>query len=253
LTIKGAIVLPFPEPRDASLLGTAQLKMLPLPLLLLPPLLAHPAPAASSDSSSQAAAAPPRCNITRWDQLCPAQPSQPAECFACCEAHKHELVAMRCEGPLPGWNYSWADHCAGETPPPWPGTGCTGPQNMTFQCASNYGEGNHPCPSVTQPLCYGFVANKAWGHCCAGHVPGPPPPPPPGPFTLSRLGATKTFDGLGAISGGGATSRLLVDYPPTQREQILDYMFKPSFGASLQILKVEVTPPRHIITARTLH
>ena len=182
------------------------------------------------------------CNITRWNTLCPALPSQPAKCFACCEAHKAELLAMRCEGPLPDWNYSWADHCAGKPPPPYVpgGTGCTGPQNMTVQCASNYGGLNHACPSSSQPLCYGFVANKAWGHCCAGHVPGPPSPPPPGPFTLSRLGANKTFDGLGAISGGGATSRLLVDYPPTQREQILDYMFKPSFGANLQILKVEI-------------
>jgi hypothetical protein len=217
--------------------------MLLLSLLLLPPLLARP-PA----SWAPAAAAPPgpvvpRCNITRWDALCPPQPAQPAKCFACCEAHKAELLAMRCEGPLPGWNFSWGDYCAGEPPPPYVpagGTGCTGPQNMTFQCASNYREGNHPCPSVTQPLCYGFVANKAWGHCCAGHVPGPPAPPPPGPFTLSRLGASQTFDGLGAISGGGATSRLLVDYPPTQRAQVLDYMFKPSFGASLQILKVEI-------------
>ena len=208
-------------------------------LLLLPPLLARP-PTSVSRAAAAAQGLLARCNITRWDQLCPPLPSQPVKCFACCEAHKRELVAMRCEGPLPGWNYSWSDHCAGEAPPPWPGTGCTGPQNMTSQCASNYGEGNHPCPSVTQPLCYGFVANKAWGHCCAGHLPGPPPPPPPGPFTLSRVGATKTFDGLGAISGGGATSRLLVDYPPAQREQVLDYLFKPSFGASLQILKVEI-------------
>ena len=44
----------------------------------------------------------------------------------------------------------------------------------------------------------------------------------------------------GPISGGGATSRLLVDYPAAQQEQILDYLFRPSFGASLQILKVEI-------------
>ena len=48
------------------------------------------------------------------------------------------------------------------------------------------------------------------------------------------------FDGIGAISGGGATSRLLPDYPEEQRNQILDYMFLPSFGASLHMLKVEV-------------
>ncbi|CAE8624763.1 unnamed protein product, partial [Polarella glacialis] len=52
--------------------------------------------------------------------------------------------------------------------------------------------------------------------------------------------ADQPFDGIGAISGGGATSRLLVDYPEPQRSQVLDYLFKPNYGASLQILKVEI-------------
>ena len=46
--------------------------------------------------------------------------------------------------------------------------------------------------------------------------------------------------GIGAISGGGATSRLLIDYPEPQRSQLLDLMFKPFGGAALQILKVEI-------------
>ena len=50
----------------------------------------------------------------------------------------------------------------------------------------------------------------------------------------------RTFDGIGAISGGGGNARLLYDYPATQRSQILDYLFKPGYGAALQILKVEV-------------
>ena len=33
---------------------------------------------------------------------------------------------------------------------------------------------------------------------------------------------------------------LLRDYPSPQREQILDYLFKPNFGANLHILKVEI-------------
>ena len=33
------------------------------------------------------------------------------------------------------------------------------------------------------------------------------------------------FGGVGAISGGGGNSRLLIDYPPAQRDQILDYLF----------------------------
>lgn len=49
----------------------------------------------------------------------------------------------------------------------------------------------------------------------------------------------KVFEGLGAVSAG-ASSRLLMDYPEPQRSQILDYLFKPNYGASLQHLKVEI-------------
>ncbi len=50
----------------------------------------------------------------------------------------------------------------------------------------------------------------------------------------------RTFDGVGAISGGGGNSRLLIDYPPAQRAQILDYLFKPGYGAAVQLLKLEI-------------
>jgi hypothetical protein len=50
----------------------------------------------------------------------------------------------------------------------------------------------------------------------------------------------RTFDGIGAISGGGGNSRLLTDYPAAQQKQILDYLFKPGYGANLQILKAEI-------------
>jgi hypothetical protein len=49
----------------------------------------------------------------------------------------------------------------------------------------------------------------------------------------------RTFDGLGAASAG-ASSRLLVDYPEPQRSEILDYLFRPGYGAALQHLKVEI-------------
>jgi hypothetical protein len=49
----------------------------------------------------------------------------------------------------------------------------------------------------------------------------------------------RVFDGLGAASAG-ASSRLLIDYPEPQRSQILDYLFKPGYGAALQRLKVEI-------------
>ncbi|XP_037113056.1 galactocerebrosidase [Syngnathus acus] len=50
----------------------------------------------------------------------------------------------------------------------------------------------------------------------------------------------QVFDGIGGLSGGGATTRLLVNYAEPYRSQILDYLFKPNFGASLHILKVEI-------------
>ena len=53
-------------------------------------------------------------------------------------------------------------------------------------------------------------------------------------------GLGRSFDGIGGLSGGGSTSKLLVSYPPNLRSEILDYLFKPNFGASLQIIKVEI-------------
>ena len=53
-------------------------------------------------------------------------------------------------------------------------------------------------------------------------------------------GPAKTFHGIGGLSGGGATSVLLPSYAEPQRSEILDFLFKPNFGASLQILKVEI-------------
>ncbi len=59
-------------------------------------------------------------------------------------------------------------------------------------------------------------------------------------ISVSGTSAGLTFGGIGAISGGGGNSRLLTDYPAAQQAQILDYLFKPGYGASLQILKVEI-------------
>ena len=49
----------------------------------------------------------------------------------------------------------------------------------------------------------------------------------------------RVFEGIGGVSAG-ASSRLLIDYPEPQRSEILDYLFKPQYGASLQHLKVEI-------------
>ena len=59
-------------------------------------------------------------------------------------------------------------------------------------------------------------------------------------INVSGTSAGRTFGGIGAISGGGGNSRLLTDYPQQQQQQILDYLFKPGYGANLQILKVEI-------------
>jgi O-glycosyl hydrolase len=59
-------------------------------------------------------------------------------------------------------------------------------------------------------------------------------------ITVTGTGSGRVFDGVGAISGGGGNSRLLVDYPEPQRSQILDYLFKPGYGAAVQVLKIEI-------------
>ncbi len=50
--------------------------------------------------------------------------------------------------------------------------------------------------------------------------------------------AGRIYEGRGAVSAG-ASSELLIDYPEPYRSDILDYLFKPKFGAAFQHLKVE--------------
>src|ERR1700677_191590 len=59
-------------------------------------------------------------------------------------------------------------------------------------------------------------------------------------ITVDGTSSGLTFDGIGAISGGGGNSRLLSDYPAAEQSAIMDYLFKPGYGADLQILKVEI-------------
>jgi galactosylceramidase len=75
-------------------------------------------------------------------------------------------------------------------------------------------------------------------------------------ITLDPSQSGRVFEGIGAVSAG-ASSRLLIDYPEPQRSQILDYLFKPGYGAALQHLKVEIggevnstdgTEPTHMRT-----
>lgn len=57
-------------------------------------------------------------------------------------------------------------------------------------------------------------------------------------ITVDGAGPGRVFGGLGAVSA--SSSRLLFDYPEPQRSELLDYLFKPGYGAALQILKVEI-------------
>jgi len=58
-------------------------------------------------------------------------------------------------------------------------------------------------------------------------------------IAVDGSGTGPVFEGLGAVSAG-ASSRLLIDYPEPERSRILDYLFKPGYGAALQHLKVEI-------------
>ena len=66
----------------------------------------------------------------------------------------------------------------------------------------------------------------------------------PNNATSSTIDATATpwyrYDGVGGLSGGGATSTFLMAYAEPYRSEIMDWMFKPGFAASLDILKVEI-------------
>src|SRR6201996_1113959 len=91
------------------------------------------------------------------------------------------------------------------------------------------------------------VATLLGAACCALAIPSAATAAPARPsaaaataISVNGTSAGRTFDGIGAISGGGGNPRLLTDYPAAQQQQILDYLFKPDYGADLQILKVEI-------------
>ena len=59
-------------------------------------------------------------------------------------------------------------------------------------------------------------------------------------ITVNGNGGDRVYDGVGAVLGGGGNARYLMDYPAAERSQIMDYLFKPGYGASLQLLKLEI-------------
>lgn len=58
-------------------------------------------------------------------------------------------------------------------------------------------------------------------------------------YNVDGSEAHLSYDGHGALSAG-ASSRLLIDYPEPQRGQVLDLLFKPNYGASMDMIKVEI-------------
>ena len=75
-------------------------------------------------------------------------------------------------------------------------------------------------------------------------------------ITINANDQGRTFEGIGVLSAGGNTD-LLKDYPEPYRSDVLDYLFKPKFGAGFQHLKVEIgggenstcgSEPSHAIT-----
>ena len=70
-------------------------------------------------------------------------------------------------------------------------------------------------------------------------APAPADQPGKSAVVLDSGAPGSVFEGIGALSAG-ASSRLLIDYPEPQRSDILDFLFKPRFGAAIQHLKVEI-------------
>ena len=62
------------------------------------------------------------------------------------------------------------------------------------------------------------------------------PLPEAGPMKVvaDASGLGRVFEGVGAVSAG-ASSRLLIEYPRRQRREVLDYLFKPNFGAAFRL------------------
>ena len=86
------------------------------------------------------------------------------------------------------------------------------------------------------------------------------PAAPPVAIHLKATDAGRVFQGVGAVSAGAST-RLLYDYEEPYRGDILDFLFKPGFGAGFQHLKVEIgggenstcgSEPSHAITREEL-
>jgi galactosylceramidase len=56
---------------------------------------------------------------------------------------------------------------------------------------------------------------------------------------INGANAGRKFAGIGGVTSNGMT-KLLSEYPKDQQDDILDLLFKPKFGASFHLLKIEI-------------
>lgn len=59
------------------------------------------------------------------------------------------------------------------------------------------------------------------------------------PIRIDGAAVAAPFGGIGGLSAGAGTN-LLHDYPQPQRDAVLDYLFKPGYAMSLNMVKVEI-------------
>jgi glycosyl hydrolase family 59/glycosyl hydrolase family 59 (putative galactocerebrosidase) len=94
-------------------------------------------------------------------------------------------------------------------------------------------------PAVGASVPAGAASGGVASHAAAA---GPRPAALPSTsITVNGNGGGRVYGGAGAVLGGGGVARYLEEYPAAQRTKILDYLFKPGYGASLQLLKLEIT------------
>jgi galactosylceramidase len=74
----------------------------------------------------------------------------------------------------------------------------------------------------------------------------------PTEITLNKEDTGRIFEGIGGVSAG-ASSELLIDYAEPYRSDILDYLFKPNFGAALHLLKVEIGADKVVVGSEPSH
>jgi hypothetical protein len=157
----------------------------------------------------------------------------------------------------------------------YPNTDMVADDNLSFEPAANVQdccaacEKNPQCkyftfdnnPQLNFPPCIllrecamrlNSTTNKTGGQIDG--VPVPPTAPKPGvhaTYIVSDSGGLGLrWEGIGAISGGGATTKLLRDYDPSVAKDILDFLFLPQFGLSLQVLWIHLLPVQMLMLMR---